>query len=130
MPEHHADHVGTSDGSGPPHTFDVGELVETVRALEAQADHLRDAAETRQRIGFVCGVLAERYGLSAEVAWTLLTRLSQATNIKVRDIARVVHADLDGGIGRDDADLAARLNSQVEGTVPLLSTPPPVEPST
>lgn len=124
MPTQRAHPDGTANGGCPPPTVDDGELLERVRTLEAQAAHLREAAESRQRIGFVCGVLAERFGLSADVAWTLLTRLSQTTNIKVRDIARVVHADLDGGVRPDDSELATTLNSMVEGTVPLLSTLP------
>lgn len=103
---------------------DAGELLRQVQTLRQQVDDLQKGLVSRQRVGFACGVLAERYGLSPEVAWGLLTRLSQTTNIKVRDIARVVHADLDGGVRSEDAEVAQRLNAEVEGALPLLSTIP------
>lgn len=123
MPGHTADDDASTDETRPTTATDVGALLEQVQELEAQVDQLQQAAESRQQVGFACGVLAARYGLSPEAAWALLVRLSQTTNIKVRDIARVVHADLSGGVRRDDRELAERLNDQIDGTVALLSTP-------
>ena len=108
----------------PTPSVDVVELLGEVQSLRQQVADLEQGIVSRQKVGFVCGVLAERYGLSPEIAWGLLTRLSQTTNIKVRDIARVVHADLDGGVSSEDAEVAQRLNAEVEGAVPLLSTAP------
>ena len=51
---------------------------------------LRLALETRDVIGQAKGILMERHGISADEAFDRLTKVSQDTNTKVRDIAAMV----------------------------------------
>ncbi|GLY50422.1 GAF and ANTAR domain-containing protein [Lentzea sp. NBRC 102530] len=48
---------------------------------------LTAAVQTRDMIGQAKGILMERHGLSADQAFAVLTRTSQHTNLKLRDIA-------------------------------------------
>src|SRR4029434_462958 len=59
-----------------------------VAELEAEIVQLRDALTRRQQIGVATGLLAQRFGISPERAWSLLVRLSQNGHVKVRDIAQ------------------------------------------
>jgi GAF domain-containing protein len=49
--------------------------------------HLGEAVQTRDLIGQAKGILMERHGLDADQAFAALTRVSQLTNTKLRDIA-------------------------------------------
>jgi len=49
--------------------------------------NLREAIASRQAIGEACGILMERYRVTADQAIALLRRVSQAHNIKVRTLA-------------------------------------------
>jgi len=83
---------------------DVAGGVALARYLSAQAHELDDresAMDTRRAIDLALGVLMERTGCSADDAFTLLRQQSQATNTKLRDVARQVLATLPGA-GRDD----------------------------
>lgn len=51
---------------------------------------LRTAITTRQEIGEAIGILMERHKLTEEQAFDLLRRESQANNIKLRQVARIV----------------------------------------
>lgn len=48
---------------------------------------LRDAMETRTLIGQAQGMLMERFDLDAKQAFAVLSRFSQESNVKLRDIA-------------------------------------------
>jgi len=50
-------------------------------------DQLREAIRSRDVIGQAKGMLMERHSISHERAFLMLTRASQATNIRVREIA-------------------------------------------
>jgi GAF domain-containing protein len=50
-------------------------------------DQLTSAVETRDLIGQAKGILMERYRISADQAFRLLTRVSQQRNRKLRDLA-------------------------------------------
>lgn len=52
-----------------------------------QRRHLGDAVQTRDLIGQAKGILMERHKLNADQAFAVLTRASQLTNTKLRDIA-------------------------------------------
>jgi GAF domain-containing protein len=52
-----------------------------------QRRHLGDAVATRDLIGQAKGILMERHRLDADQAFAVLTRASQLTNTKLRDIA-------------------------------------------
>ncbi len=69
---------------------------------EAQhADQMHDALGNRDVIGQAKGVLMERHGITADVAFSVLSRISQAENLKVAEIARrfVETGRLPGGTG-------------------------------
>jgi hypothetical protein len=70
-----------------------------VAQLEAEIAQLKDALTRRQQIGVATGLLAQRFAISPERAWSLLVRLSQNSHIKVREIAQAV---IDSHCGRLD----------------------------
>jgi GAF domain-containing protein len=58
-----------------------------------EAANLREALQTRDLIGQAKGILMERQGLTADQAFATLCRVSQHSNVKLRDVAgRVVQA--------------------------------------
>jgi GAF domain-containing protein len=65
---------------------------QSAMALEyaREIQDLRDAVSTRQLIGQAVGIAMERYELSDERAFAFLTRLSQHTDVPLRDIARAI----------------------------------------
>ena len=70
-----------------------------VAELEAEIAQLKDALARRQQIGVATGLLAQRFGLSPDRAWSLMVRLSQNGHVKVREIAQAV---IDAHCGRLD----------------------------
>jgi GAF domain-containing protein len=84
-------------------------LLATFAALalaEAQrADQMHDALSNRDVIGQAKGVLMERHGVTAEAAFGVLSRVSQAENLKLTEIARrfVETGTLPGLPGAPDA---------------------------
>jgi len=52
--------------------------------------HLTEALETRQTIGQAVGVLMSRHKITERQAWERLTRTSQNSNVKVRDLAEKI----------------------------------------
>ena len=83
--------------SPQPRSFDADTRAEAV-ALAAHAAialqsaqteaHLRSGMVTRTVIGQAEGILMERLKISADQAFGLLSRLSQQSNVKLRDVAR------------------------------------------
>jgi GAF domain-containing protein len=67
-------------------------LFATLAALalhEAQrTDQLREAISRRDMIGQAKGILIERYRISSDAAFATLARASQATNVKLAEVAR------------------------------------------
>jgi GAF domain-containing protein len=49
--------------------------------------HLLEALQTRELIGQGIGIVMERYGLTADRAFDYLSRVSQSSNTKLRDVA-------------------------------------------
>ena len=82
---------------GPGREFGRGDVA-TARAFAPhlslavaaidEVRHLRRALETRTVIGQAQGILMERYGLSADQAFAVLTRYSQDGNRRLRGVAR------------------------------------------
>ena len=70
-----------------------------VAELEAEIAQLKDALARRQQIGVATGLLAQRFGISPDRAWSLMVRLSQNGHVKVREIAQAV---VDAHCGRLD----------------------------
>jgi GAF domain-containing protein len=60
---------------------------EAFATREAMAAQLREALETRDIIGQAKGILMERETISGEQAFDVLRRASQATNVKLRELA-------------------------------------------
>jgi hypothetical protein len=70
-----------------------------VAELEAEIAQLKEALARRQQIGVATGLLAQRFGISPDRAWSLMVRLSQNGHVKVREIAQAV---IDAHCGRLD----------------------------
>ncbi len=90
--------------SQPPHTeagFFGGRPDSSFRVaeLEAEIAQLKDALARRQQIGVAVGLLAQRFTISPDRAWSLMVRLSQNGHVKVREIAQAV---IDAHCGRLD----------------------------
>lgn len=61
-----------------------------VAELETEIEQLKEALARRQLIGVATGLLAQRFSISPDRAWSLLVRLSQNGHVKVRDIAQAL----------------------------------------
>ena len=60
-----------------------------IALAEAQhADQMHDALGNRDIIGQAKGILMERHGITADAAFSVLARVSQAGNMKLAEIAR------------------------------------------
>jgi GAF domain-containing protein len=59
-------------------------------------DNLKAALRTRKMIGQAVGIVMERFGLDEEMAFRYLVRLSSNRNVKLRDIARELVAEVPG----------------------------------
>ena len=75
------------------------DTISRVAELEAEIAQLRDALARRQQIGVATGLLAQRFAISPDRAWSLMVRLSQNGHVKVREIAQAV---IDAHCGRLD----------------------------
>ena len=96
---------------------DVAELT----ALVAQ---LRSGIATRQLIGTATGLVAARFSCTTEQSWAVLTRVSQHTNVKLREIARVMVDAHNGQSKAEDAAILALVSAQLPGGWPVTPTPP------
>lgn len=52
-----------------------------------EVENLQEAVKTRQAVGRAVGIVMERYGLNEERAFAFLARVSQARNVKLREVA-------------------------------------------
>ena len=59
-------------------------------ALRTQVSGLETALQTRHSIGIAQGLLIYRYGLTEEISFQVLRRLSSHKNIKLREVANQV----------------------------------------
>ena len=84
----------------------VGELFshQAAMALEyaRQITQLKEAVQTRQRIGQAVGVVMHRYQLDEARAFAFLTRLSSTSNTKLRVVADRIITD----VGESESDSA------------------------
>lgn len=96
---------------------------ERLAQLEREVAELRDALATRQLIGWVAGMLAERFGLGFEEAWNLMVRLSQNTNVKLREVARVIADAYCGALSDTDTPLARELDAHLGKVVKVVTGP-------
>jgi hypothetical protein len=91
-----------------------------VAELEATIAQLRDAMVSRQQLGVVTGIVAAKLEVTPDEAWAVLVRLSQDTNVKVREIGRVIHDAYTGHLAREDEGLAGLLDAKSPGGRSLL----------
>ena len=97
-----------------------------VAELEATVAQLREAVVSRQQLGFVTGLVAGRLGLTPDDAWAVLVRLSQDTNVKVREVGRVIHDAYCGRLAPEDEALAARLDANAPKGTSLVARHEPL----
>lgn len=83
-----------------------------VAKLEEKVDNLLVALASQRLIGTAVGLLAERESCRSDVAWDLLAKISQDTNVKVRDVARVLVDSHDGTVRPEDAELLAKVRNR------------------
>jgi hypothetical protein len=111
--------------SQPPPT-EVGSVLEILEAssrveqLEAEIAQPKDALARRQQIGVATGLLAQRFAISPERAWSLLVRLSQNGHVKVRDIAQALINAHCGQVGPADAAILNAMESHLPDGVRLI----------
>src|SRR6188768_4468999 len=115
--------------SQPP-PIEVGSVLEIFEAssrvaqLEAEIAQLKDALAKRQQIGVATGLLAQRFAITPERAWSLLVRLSQNGHVKVRDIAQALINGYCGRIGPADAQIFAAIQSYLPDGIHLIGPGP------
>jgi hypothetical protein len=78
--------------------------------LAAEVATLRDAIATRTIIGQATGLLAGQLNLTTPTAWRVMRRLSNETNIKLRDIARAL-VDAHDGRRPPDSEVARAIGT-------------------
>lgn len=76
----------------------------TTLGLVEHIEHLEKGLRSRTTIGQAIGITMERYTLDHDRAFGYLIRLSQDTNVKLRDVAAdiVNDADVRSAVGQDD----------------------------
>lgn len=107
-------YTGLNLYSRTPHAFDDADGLARLFASHAKValgfahelDTLKAAVATRQLIGEAIGIVIERYDLSEERAFEFLIRLSQTSNVKLREVAAgIVKSASDSG--REKASTSA-----------------------
>jgi hypothetical protein len=93
-----------------------------VDELEAEIAQLRDALARRQQIGVATGLLAQRFGISPDRAWSLMVRLSQNGNVKVREIAQAVVDAHCGRLDPAEIEILSSLEKHLPDGVRLVQT--------
>lgn len=82
--------------------------------LRQEVEQLREAVVSHRQIGIVTGLVAANYGCTTDQAWSLLVRISQDTNIKVRHLARVLRLSFDAApLGDRDQALLQVVSAQL-----------------
>jgi hypothetical protein len=104
---------------------DAGLVFESLQAssrvaeLEVEIAHLKEALARRQQIGVATGLLAQRFGITPDRAWSLLVRLSQNSHVKVRDIAQVLINVHCGAGGAAEANIISAIEFHLPDGVRL-----------
>ena len=68
------------------------ELQQQSPASSSQVDQLEDALRSSRTIGMAIGMVMQKLGVDADAAFAVLSRVSQASNRKIRDLAAEVTA--------------------------------------
>jgi hypothetical protein len=93
-----------------------------VAELEAEIAQLKDALTRRQQIGVATGLLAQRFAINPERAWSLLVRLSQNSHVKVRAIAQAVIAAHCGELDPRSCEILSSIEKHLPADVRLVRT--------
>jgi len=94
-----------------------------VAQLEAEIAQLKDALTRRQQIGVATGLLAQRFAITPERAWSLLVRLSQNCHLKVRDIAQAIIDAHCGRLSPAQVDIISAIEAHLPDGVRLTRAP-------
>jgi hypothetical protein len=92
-----------------------GEPTRPTEELRDEIGHLQEAVKSQRDIGMAIGLMSARFGCSTEQAWRTILRVSQDSNTKVRNVARVLVATHDGTA---DAGARALLQSFIDHLPP------------
>ena len=103
--------------------LDILEGSSRVAQLEAEIAQLKDALARRQQIGVATGLLAQRFGVTPERAWSLLVRLSQNCHVKIRDIAQALINAHCGRPNPAEIEIICAMESHLPDGVRLIDTP-------
>jgi hypothetical protein len=101
---------------------EIPDISSRVAELEAEIAQLRDALTRRQQIGVATGLLAQRFAISPERAWSLLVRLSQNGHVKVREIAQAVIEAHCGQLDPAKAEILSSIEKYLPDGVRLVQT--------
>jgi AmiR/NasT family two-component response regulator len=69
---------------------DPEELARELARAREQVAQLQEALQSSRTIGIAVGMVAARHGLTPEAAFAFLSRTSQTTNVKLRDVAAIM----------------------------------------
>ncbi|MFL6047823.1 MAG: ANTAR domain-containing protein [Propionibacteriaceae bacterium] len=110
----------------PPATG-VGSILDSLESggrvaeLEAEVAQLKEALARRQQIGVATGLIAQRFGIDPDRAWSLLVRLSQNAHVKVRDIAQTLINVHCGSVGPAEAKIISAIELHLPDGVRLIA---------
>ena len=86
-------HLPTGEPSLPQQATDASGAP---GALRDEVAHLHEAMKSQRDIGMAIGLVSARFGCSTDQAWRTMLRVSQDSNTKIREVARVLVATHDG----------------------------------
>ena len=89
----------------PSRPIRATEVPDAPDALRDEVAHLHEAMGSQRDIGMAIGLMSARFGCSTEQAWRTMLRISQHSNTKVREVARVLVATHDGSADAHDEAL-------------------------
>jgi hypothetical protein len=110
-----------------PQPTEVGSILDSLEAgvrvaeLEIEVAQLKDALARRQQIGVATGLLAQRFSISPDRAWSLLVRLSQNGHVKVRDIAQALINAHCGVVGPAEAEIISAIEVHLPAGVSVIA---------
>jgi alkanesulfonate monooxygenase SsuD/methylene tetrahydromethanopterin reductase-like flavin-dependent oxidoreductase (luciferase family) len=115
----------TDPSPAAPH---VDAQPQTLDEAQRRIEHLQRAVEARGRIGQAVGILMCRYMISADAAFSAMSRVSQCHNLKVGALADAVIATIDEPrkpLPRELLDALEELLRVGEGNAGRLNGSPP-----
>lgn len=82
-------------------------------ALQEEVDQLREAINSHRNIGMAIGLMSAKFACTSEQSWRLMLRISQHSNVKVRDAARVLVSTHDGSASAEDRRLLNTISAHL-----------------